>query len=137
MPSEEVGARPRVLIVDDEESVRLLLAHILSESLNVEVQLAGTAEQALRLAENQAYDAVLLDLLMPGIGGYGVLSAIRRSSPNANTPVIVVSQVTERDAIDRCIAAGANAYHTKPIKRAELVATVKTQLAARKKAKAK
>ena len=118
----------RVLIVDDEESIRLLLAGILSKDLEVEVTLAGTCEQALRLAENNAYDAILLDLLMPGIGGYAVLSEIRHSAPNAATPVIVVSQVTEKAAIDRCMAAGASAYHAKPVRRPELVQTVKKQL---------
>jgi CheY-like chemotaxis protein len=131
MPTREATPRHRVLIVDDEESMRLLLARILSKDLEVEVQLAGTCEQALHLAENYAYDAILLDLLMPGIGGFGVLSEIRHSSPNAATPVIVVSQVTEKEAIDRCMAAGANAYHAKPVKRPELVETVKAQLKAR------
>jgi two-component system copper resistance phosphate regulon response regulator CusR len=133
---QEVTTRHRVLIVDDEESMRLLLARILSTELKVEVQLAGTCEQALRLADSYAYDAILLDLLMPGIGGFGVLSEIRASSsPNAATPVIMVSVVSEQDTIDRCIAAGANAYLVKPVKRAELADTVKAQLAARRKTK--
>jgi DNA-binding response OmpR family regulator len=124
----------RVLIVDDEESMRLLLASFLSTDLAVEVQLAGTCEQALRLAENYAYDAILLDLLMPGIGGFGVLSEIRApSSPNAATPVIIVSAVSETASIERCMAAGANAYLVKPVRRAELADTVKAQLAGRKK----
>lgn len=135
MPAEEATARHRVLIVDDEESMRILLARLLSEELKVEAQLAGTCEQALRLAENYAYDAILLDLLMPGIGGLGVLREIRRSSPNAATPVIMVLVVAEKETIERCMAAGANAYHVKPVKRGELVDIVKAQLAARKKAK--
>jgi len=120
--------RHRVLIVDDEESMRLLLARIVSKRLKAEVQLAGTCEQAVRLAENYAYDAILLDLLMPGIGGHGVLSEIRRSHPNARTPVIVVSQLTEPEVIERCMAAGASAYHPKPVKRSQLVDTMKTYL---------
>ena len=133
MPGEESIPRHRVLIVDDEESTRLLLARLLSSELGVEAQLAGTCEQALRLAENYAYDAILLDLLMPGIGGLAVLNEIRSSAPNAATPVIIVSVVTEQETIDRCLAAGANAYHVKPVRRAELVATVKAQLAGRRK----
>ena len=133
MSREEVTTRHRVLIVDDDESMRLLLARILSKDLKVEVQLAGTCEQALRLAQTYAYDAILLDLLMSGMGGYSVLLEIRRSSPNAATPVIIVSQVYDKDAIDSCLAAGANAYHVKPVKRAELLATVKGQLGARRK----
>jgi two-component system, CAI-1 autoinducer sensor kinase/phosphatase CqsS len=136
MSGEEVTTRHRVLIVDDDESMRLLLARVLSEGLKVEVQLAGSCEQALRLAETYAYDAILLDLLMSGMGGYSALLQIRRSSPNAATPVIIVSQVYDQDAIESCMAAGANAYHLKPVKRAELLETVKGQLAPRRKTSA-
>lgn len=133
----EQSTRCRVLVIDDEESTRLLLARMLSQSLNAEVQLAGTCEQALRLAGNYAYDAILLDLLMPGIGGFGVLYEIRHNSPNAATPVILVTQVAEKDTLDRCLAAGANAYHLKPVERGELMAIVRDQLAARTRSKTK
>ena len=133
---KEPAARHRVLIVDDEESTRLLLARALSKDLDVDAQLAGTCEQALRLAGNYAYDAILLDLLMPGIGGVGVLSEIRASSPNSATPVIIVSVVSDNETVERCLAAGANAYHIKPVRRAELVATVKSQIEGRKKPRA-
>ena len=123
--------RHRVLIVDDEESTRVLLARLLTKELNVEAQLAGTCEQAVKLAGNYAYDAILLDLLMPGIGGFGVLAAIRAASPNASTPVIIVSVVSEQETVDRAMASGANAYHVKPIRRAELISTVRSQLAKR------
>ena len=129
--------RHRVLIVDDEESMRLLLARILSTVLKVEVTLAGTCEQALRLAGNYAYDAILLDLLMPGIGGYEVLKEIRRASPNVATPVIIVSVLAEQATKDRCAAAGATAYLVKPVERNALVAMVKAQIAGRKKPKAR
>ena len=109
----------------------MLLAQILSKELDVEAQLAGTCEQALRLAGNYAYDAILLDLLMPGIGGLGVLVAVRAASPNATTPVIIVSVVSDQETVDRCMAAGASAYHLKPVRRAELIATVRSQLAKR------
>jgi len=124
-----------MLVIDDEESTRLLLARMLSQELNAEVQLAGTCEQALRYASTYVYDAILLDLLMPGIGGFGVLHDIRRNSPNAATPVILVTQVAEKDTLDRCLAAGANAYHLKPIERAEQLEIVRDQLAARAKRK--
>jgi DNA-binding response OmpR family regulator len=128
---QEVTPRHRVLIVDDEESTRLLLARMLTDELDIEAQLAGTCEQALRLAGNYAYDAILLDLLMPGVGGLGVLAAIRAASPNASTPVIIVSVVTDDETVKRCMEAGASAYHVKPVRRAELVSIVKAQLAGR------
>ena len=132
---EDLTPRHRVLIVDDEESTRLLLASMMSKDLGVDAQLAGTCEQAVRLASNYAYDAILLDLLMPGIGGQAVLAEIRQATPNAGTPVIIVSVVGDKMTIDACMAAGANAYHVKPVRRAELVATVKAQIAARGKLK--
>jgi DNA-binding response OmpR family regulator len=134
---EEVISRHRILIVDDEESTRLLLARMLTDDLDVDAQLAGTCEQAVKLAGNYAYDAILLDLLMPGVGGLGVLAAIRAASPNASTPVIVVSVVSDDETVKRCMLAGASAYHVKPVRRAELVAIVKAQLAGRGKPKGK
>lgn len=134
MPHEEQAAH-RVLIVDDEESTRLLLARLLTGELNVDAQLAGTCEQALRLAATSTYDAILLDLMMPGIGGLAVLREIRGASPNSRTPVVVVSIISDPATIDQCMSAGANAYHVKPVRRDELLATVKAQLAARGKRK--
>ena len=135
MPGEQRNPPHRVLIVDDEESTRLLLARLVSQELGVDAQLAGTCEQALRLAATFAYDAILLDLMMPGIGGLAVLKEIRAASRNSLTPVVVVSIVGDAGTIDQCIGAGANAYHVKPVRRDELIATVKAQLAARGKRK--
>ena len=127
------STRHRVLIVDDEESMRLLLARILATELKVDVTLAGTCEQALRLASNYAYDAVLLDLLMPGIGGFEVLKEVRRRSLDATTPIIIVSVLADQATKDRCMSLGASAYVVKPVERNTLVSTVKAQIAARGK----
>jgi len=129
------ATRHRLLIVDDEESMRLFLAHAMSSGLKAEVTLAGTCEQALRLAKNYAYDAILLDLLMPGVGGFEVLAEIRRASANVATPVIIVSVLSDQPSKDRCMKAGANAYVVKPVERHSLLATVKAQIAARGKSK--
>ena len=127
--------RHRVLIIDDDESMRLFLARTITTGLKADVTLAGTCEQALRLAGNYAYDAILLDLLMPGVGGFEVLAEIRRASPNAATPVIVVSVLSDQPTMDRCMKAGANAYVVKPVERNSLVAAVKAQIAGRGKPK--
>jgi len=133
----ERAARHRVLIVDDEESTRLLLARIVSNDLEADVQLAGTSEQALRLTRDYAYDAVLLDLLMPGPGGLAILKDIRSGPPNQATPVIIVSVVGDDRTIAECISAGANVYHKKPVRREALVQALREQIAARRRAPAK
>lgn len=133
LSAKEPNVRHRVLIVDDEESTRLLLAKILANDLQSEVVLAGTCEQALRLAGNYAYDAILLDLMMPGIGGVEVLRQVRTESPNMATPMVIVSALSDKTTIGLCMALGANAYLVKPVERQSLVNTVKAQIAARKK----
>lgn len=125
--------RHRILIVDDEESTRLLIARLLARGLSAEPQLAGTAEQALRLARNYAYDAILLDLLMPGMGGLELLRQIRRSSANMASPVMIVSVLADRETVERCRDAGADAHLAKPLEERRLVAAVRKLLAARGK----
>ena len=93
--------------------------------------LAGTCEQALRLGGSFAYDAILLDLMMPGIGGFSVLKELRANSPNQATPIIIVSMLSEPEMIERCMKAGASAYIVKPVERNSLSATLKAQIAAR------
>lgn len=134
LDAQKSAPRHRVLIADDEEATRLLLARTLTGELNVEVQLAGTCEQALRLAEEYAYDAIVLDLLMPGIGGFEVLKEIRSHPPNMSTPIIVVTVVSDPTMREQCESAGANAYLVKPIERATFADTVKAQIAGRKRA---
>jgi DNA-binding response OmpR family regulator len=137
MAAKKKAAAPRhrLLIVDDEESVRLLLARLATKGLKAEVQLAGTCEQALRLARNYAYDAILLDLMMPGIGGFEVLKEIRAASANMATPVLIISALEDMATNDRCLAAGASGFLVKPVEQRALVIAVKSLLAGRGKPK--
>jgi CheY-like chemotaxis protein len=129
--AQDAAPRHRVLIVDDEESTRLLIARLLARGMSVEPQLAGTGEQALHLARNYAYDAILIDLLMPGVGGLELLRSIRRSSANMATPILVVSALADADTVERCRAAGADAHLAKPVEDRRLVAAVNKLLAER------
>ena len=123
--------RHRLMICDDEEATRLLLARILTNDLQVEVTLCGTCEQAVRMGGRFAYDAILLDLMMPGVGGMGVLRELRSNSPNSATPIIIVSVLSDPETADRCAKAGANAYLVKPVERNSLASTIKAQIAGR------
>ena len=123
--------RHRVLIVDDEESMRLLLGRTVETMPNVEITLAGTCEEALHLAGSRAYDVILLDLLIPGAGGIEVLKAIRNASPNRETPVIIVSVMADKDTKIVCQSLGISDYVVKPIVRESLVAAVRAQLEGR------
>jgi CheY-like chemotaxis protein len=71
--------------------------------------------------------------MMPGMGGFTLLERTRGATPNAATPVVAVSVLSDDRSEQRARALGASAYHVKPVRRAELVGTVKAQLAGRNK----
>jgi DNA-binding response OmpR family regulator len=119
----------RALLVDDQEPMRLLLAQFIRQELKAEIALAGTCEAALRLASRNVYDIIILDLLMPGMGGFELLSRIRSDSLNKTTPVVVVSG--ESVSVERARILGADAVVSKPVRRRALIAAVKAQLGAR------
>lgn len=125
------GPRRRLLIVDDDEAMRLLLAKFVQQDLGAEVTLAGTCEAALRLARANPYDAILLDLMMPGVGGVEVLRQIRADSANRFTPVLIVSVLVKDPETGeplteaRAKALGANAIVPKPVDRGALAAALR------------
>jgi CheY-like chemotaxis protein len=100
--------------------------------LRARITLAGTCEEALRLAEERVYDVILLDLLMPGIGGYEVLRRIRAHGPNRSSPVLVLSVMATHESMERCRQLGATAFLAKPVDR-ELVTTMLHSLLERRR----
>jgi CheY-like chemotaxis protein len=122
-----LAARRRILIVDDEEAMRLLLAKIVQQDLDAEVTLAGTCEAALRFARANAYDAIVLDLVMPGIGGTEVLKRIRADSACRSAPITIVSVLSNAPETR---TLGADALLSKPVDGHSLVAVLKAQLGA-------
>jgi putative two-component system response regulator len=128
-----VSAPRKVLIVDDEESMRLLLERILQPVPDLEITLAGSCDEAVLRVGSGQYDLILLDLLMPGIGGLEVLKIIRTSVANRRTPVIVVSVLADPDTAIVCRSLGIGDYVVKPVVRDTLLAAVKAQLAAPQK----
>jgi CheY-like chemotaxis protein len=119
----------KVLVVDDNEPTRLLIARILAQELPVTVTLSGGAEDAKRQIRHTYFDVILLDLLMPYASGFDVLEWMRsESTPNRRTPVLVVSVVGDEDSIERCRRLGASVHIVKPILRDTLAAAVREHL---------
>ncbi|HZE59250.1 MAG TPA: response regulator [Burkholderiales bacterium] len=114
----------RVLIVDDEESMRLLLRRVLESNPALAVTLADGAAEALKLTAERAYDLILLDLLMPGTGGIEVLTRIRNGSANRKTPVIIISVMADAPTKIACESLGVSDYLVKPIDREAVLAAV-------------
>jgi CheY-like chemotaxis protein len=118
----------KVLIVDDEESMRLLLRRILESLPGLEFTLADGSDESLRLVADHSYDLILLDLLMPGVGGMEVLTRIRNSKANKTTPVIIASVMADQHTQIACRSLGVSDYVVKPIERQALIKAVKAVL---------
>jgi adenylate cyclase len=103
----------RILVVDDNASNRDLLSRRLQREGHTVLQ-AEDGVIALAMVEKERLDLVLLDLMMPGISGYEVLTQLKRDPRSREIPVIMISALTELDAIVRCIEAGADDYLAKP-----------------------
>lgn len=114
----------RILIVDDHPMYRDGLAALVQQLFEgARIQLSADAEDALaRLAQEDAFDLVLLDLKLPGLGGRSVLAVLRDRHPGV--PVMVVSTEDDADTIDACIAAGASGFMPKTARRETLAAAL-------------
>jgi adenylate cyclase len=119
-----------VLIVDDEESMRLLLRRILESIPALEVTLADGPDSAMDRIAERPYDLVLLDLLMPVEGGIQFLTRLRDMPATRATPVIIVSSVSDPETRSVCQAMGVKDYVVKPIQREALLTAVRNQLGA-------
>lgn len=117
----------RILVVDDNESNRELLARHLKKDGH-RIDMAEGGRQALEMVDENAYDAILLDLMMPEISGYEVLTRLKEQPRHAEIPVIMISAVNELDSVVRCIEAGADDYLPKPINATLLAARVDNSL---------
>jgi CheY-like chemotaxis protein len=118
--------RPRVLIVDDNESVLGVMTTVL-ESAGYRLDSTRDAESAARLLDVNTYDCVVSDVVMPGKGGLWLLKQVREQHPA--TPVILVTGSAVPGA--RADARGAHAWLEKPFRPAELIAAVERAFAAR------
>ena len=121
-------ALKRVLIVDDEESMRLLLRRHLESIPGLEFTLADGGDASLSLVADHSYDLILLDLLMPGVGGMEVLTRIRNSKANRATPVIIASVMADQHTQIACQSLGVSGYVVKPIERQALIKAVTSVL---------
>jgi two-component system, OmpR family, alkaline phosphatase synthesis response regulator PhoP len=121
---------PTVLIVDDEQHIRLLIEQTLEELEDEGIQLltAADGEEALEVVEIHRPKLVFLDVMMPKKNGFEVCEAIKHERGLASTKVVLLT--AKGQAIDReaGLAAGADRYVTKPFDPDELLATARELL---------
>ena len=116
-----------ILIVDDNAANRDVLARRLARDGH-RVSTAEDGVAALALCDTQLFDLILLDLIMPGISGFEVLTRLKAVERTRHVPVVVISALDELDSVVRCIEAGAEDYLTKPFDAVLLRARINASL---------
>jgi DNA-binding response OmpR family regulator len=123
--SNGCGRRPRVLVVDDNEVIRRLIAVNL-ELEGFEVFLAEDGQDCLELLDSVRPDAVTLDVVMPRLDGFATLARLRGTTATRTLPVVMVTACAQESDLARGLELGVQAYLTKPFDPAELVRTVRS-----------
>jgi DNA-binding response OmpR family regulator len=121
-PQLETAIKGKLLIVDDEAAIRWAL-HKTLQRMNFEIVEAETGEQAIALVRTVRFDAVLLDIGMPGMNGIEICRKIRKLMPLLGIVMLTVKSA-EEDKI-QALDAGADDYITKPFHVGELAARLR------------
>lgn len=119
-----------ILIVDDSEDMRLLLWTVLHEVGYGDLQMADSAQEALRILENgdSEIDLILMDVVMPGTDGIEASRQIKGIEKLHDIPIIMVTAMNETKLLEAAFETGATDYITKPLNRVKLLARVRATL---------
>lgn len=121
--------RQKILIIEDDRFLRELISRkLISE--NYQICEASDGEEGVRVAKAEKPDLILLDLILPGIDGFEVLSKIRQAAEVGQTPVIILSNLGQKEDIERGMKLGATDYlikaHFTPGEITEKISTILT-----------
>jgi sigma-B regulation protein RsbU (phosphoserine phosphatase) len=108
------GAAPRILVVDDNDDNRYTLTLYLDLEGYTSIETAHDGEEAIARLKAENFDLVLLDVMMPKVDGYQVLTWLKDQTRLRGLPVIMISALNEMNSVVRCIELGAVDYLLKP-----------------------
>ena len=132
-----IGSAPaappgRVLVVEDDDDARDLIAHLLRRE-GYEVVPASGGLAALDLAREASVDVILLDVMMPEVDGLEVCRRLRRSPELASIPVVLLTALDDMETRAAGMHLGVSEFLTKPIVKEELYRRVATQVGVRRR----
>lgn len=99
-------AKQTILIIEDDRFFRSIIAQKL-EKEGYEVLAVSDSKETFKMLEQKIPSLVILDLILPGMDGFEVLSAIKGDEKTKNIPVIVASNLGQKEDVDRALALGA------------------------------
>lgn len=127
-----MGERVRILVVDDDESIRKVLATILEDN-GYAVDTAKNGEEAIKKSRLKFYNVALIDIRLPDIEGIELLTKMRNTTPKMRK-IIITGYPALQNAID-ALNKGADAYIVKPFDMDKVLQTIKEQLKQQKEEK--
>jgi CheY-like chemotaxis protein len=110
---------PKILVVDDENDILLIVRTCLKDDYDVTTACSGP--DALSKLEEETPDLIVLDMMMPEMDGIEVLERVRADARTATTPVIFLTGVSERSKIREALDKGTQYYIVKPFKTQDLM----------------
>lgn len=116
---------PRILVADDEPALLRLLEFVLGRRGYV-IQGVTNGNSAVEVLKTESPDLVILDVMMPGLDGYEVLTFIRQTPRLEGLPVVMLTARAQLDDIQRGLTLGADAYLAKPFDPEELFSVVES-----------
>ncbi len=121
--------RPRILLVEDNKSsIRTMFDYLHARSFDVDIAQNGV--EALALVGSKRPDLILMDIQMPGMDGLEIIRRIRAEAGPSELPIVALTALAMLGDREKCLAAGANDYMSKPVSLKKLVETIETQLQA-------
>lgn len=105
-------SQKRILLIEDQAGFRKVYSDVL-ESNNYIVLTAEDGEKGYRMAQSEAPDLILLDLILPKMPGMEVLQRLRAEEATKNIPIVILSVLGDRDQINDAMEKGANDYTVK------------------------
>ena len=118
----------RILIVDDQDDIRKIASLSLGRLGGMEVIEASGGLDAIAKADAERPDAILLDMMMPGMDGPATFEALRKQETTAGIPVVFLTAKAMKSEVERLMAMGATAVLTKPFDPTTLAAQVRQAL---------
>ncbi len=99
-----------ILIVEDDTILRDLISQKLKKENNYEIVEAIDGEEGLKKAKEKKPDIILLDLILPGMDGFGVLEQIKNGPETAKIPVVILSNLGQKEEIEKGMKLGATDF---------------------------
>jgi len=105
----------KVLIVDDDEIIRVFVKRILSKKFGMDVVVAVNGVDGLNVLESERPDVVFLDVTMPVMDGVEFLEIVKKNAELKNIPIIVMSAISDKSVVARMLQLGIVDYLLKPL----------------------